>query len=73
VGVVARAVGAPFAVLVAEQLHASGAELVVSVTSAGQLVAQAEPPYFVLIDAALRDEGALPAARRTRRAAAAAA
>jgi uridine phosphorylase len=56
-GVVGCAVGAPFAVLVAEQLHASGAELVVSITSAGQLVAQAEPPYFVLIEAALRDEG----------------
>jgi uridine phosphorylase len=37
VGVVGRAVGAPFAVLVAEQLFASGADLVVSITSAGQL------------------------------------
>jgi hypothetical protein len=57
VGVVGNAVGAPFAVLVAEQLHASGAALVVSITSAGQLVPLAEPPSFVLIEAALRDEG----------------
>jgi len=57
IGVVGRAVGAPFAVLVAEQLFASGAELVISITSAGQLQPLAEPPYFVLIDRALRDEG----------------
>jgi uridine phosphorylase len=57
VGVVGRAVGAPFAVLVAEQLFVSGADLVVSVTSAGQLQPLADPPYFVLIDQALRDEG----------------
>ncbi len=57
IGVVGCAVGAPFAVLVAEQLAASGAELVVSITSAGQLQPVAEPPYFVLIEAALRDEG----------------
>jgi uridine phosphorylase len=57
VGVVGRAVGAPFAVLVAEQLFSSGAELVVSITSAGQLQPLADQPYFVLIDQALRDEG----------------
>lgn len=56
-GVVGRAVGASFAVLVAEQLFASGAELVISITSAGQLQPLAQPPYFVLIDKALRDEG----------------
>ncbi len=37
VGVVGNAVGAPFAVLVAEELFASGCGLLVSVTSAGQL------------------------------------
>jgi uridine phosphorylase len=56
-GVVGCAVGAPFAVLVAEQLAASGASLVVSITSAGHLAPLADPPYFVLIDRALRDEG----------------
>jgi uridine phosphorylase len=57
IGVVGNAVGAPFAVLVAEQLHTSGAALVISITSAGQLESLARPPYFVLIRAALRDEG----------------
>jgi uridine phosphorylase len=56
-GVVPSAVGASFAVLVAEELFASGCELLISVTSAGQLVATREPPYFVLIESALRDEG----------------
>jgi hypothetical protein len=37
VGVIGNAVGAPFAVLVAEELFASGCGLLVSVTSAGQL------------------------------------
>lgn len=57
IGVVGMAVGAPFAVLVAEQLAASGAELVVSITSAGRICGAERPPYFVLIDRALRDEG----------------
>ena len=34
-----------------------GAELVISVTSAGQINPIGEPPYFVLIEQALRDEG----------------
>ena len=57
IGVVGMAVGAPFAVLVAEQLAASGCQLVVSVTSAGQISPLGRPPYFVLIGRALRDEG----------------
>lgn len=57
IGVVGLAVGAPFAVLVAEQLFASGCTLLVSVTSAGQIRELGPPPYFVLIDRALRDEG----------------
>ncbi len=57
VGVVGMAVGAPFAVLVAEQLAASGAQLVVSVTSAGQISTLPATPCFVLIERALRDEG----------------
>jgi uridine phosphorylase len=65
-GIVGCAVGAPYAVLVAEQMIASGAELIVSVTSAGQIDAVQPPPYHVLIDRALRDEGTsyhyLPAA-----------
>jgi len=57
VGIVGCAVGAPFAVLVAEQLFTSGCRLLVSVTSAGQVTPIGPTPYFVLIDRALRDEG----------------
>lgn len=57
VGVVGMAVGASFAVLVAEQLAASGAELVISITSAGQITELPHTPCFVLIEQALRDEG----------------
>lgn len=57
VGVIGCAVGASFAVLVAEELFASGCELLISVTSSGQIVPAGTPPYFILIDRALRDEG----------------
>lgn len=57
IGVVGLAVGAPFAVLVAEQLFVSGCRLLISVTSAGQIEPLGPPPYFMLIDRALRDEG----------------
>jgi uridine phosphorylase len=54
-------------VLVAEQLFVSGCQLLISVTSAGQITDNGPPPYFVLIDRALRDEGTsyhyLPPAR----------
>lgn len=54
-GIVGCAVGAPFAVLVAEQLFASGCRLLLSMTSAGRLAPV--PADFLLIDQALRDEG----------------
>jgi len=57
IGVLGCAVGASFAVLVAEELFASGCQFLISVTSAGQITAVREPPYCVLIDRALRDEG----------------
>lgn len=56
-GIVGCAVGASFAVLVAEQLFAAGCQFLVSVTSSGQIVRKDDPPYFVLIERALRDEG----------------
>jgi uridine phosphorylase len=56
-GVIPYAVGASFAVLVAEELFACGCQLLISITSAGQVTAIAQPPYFVLIERALRDEG----------------
>lgn len=58
IGIVGNAVGAPFAVLVAEELFASGSGLVVSVTSAGRL--DLDPkflPQTILVDRALRGEG----------------
>lgn len=57
VGLLPVAVGAPFAVLVGEQLFVSGCRLLVSVTSAGLLDSRLKPPFFLLIERALRDEG----------------
>jgi purine-nucleoside phosphorylase len=56
-GIIGRVVGAPFAVLVAEELFACGCRMLISITSAGQINAAGNPPYFVVIDRALRDEG----------------
>jgi uridine phosphorylase len=56
-GILGCAVGAAFAVLVAEELFASGCQLLVSVTSAGQILPVQAPPYFIVVDRALRDEG----------------
>jgi uridine phosphorylase len=56
-GIIGCAVGGAFAVLVAEELFASGCQFLISVTSAGEILSVREPPYFVLIDRALRDEG----------------
>ena len=57
IGIVGCAVGAPFAVLIAEELFASECHFLVSITSAGQITPAGKPPYFVVIDRALRDEG----------------
>jgi uridine phosphorylase len=57
-GLIRFAVGSSFAVLVAEELFASGCQLLISVTSAGQISTElGPPPYFVLIEKAWRDEG----------------
>jgi uridine phosphorylase len=56
-GIVGCAVGAPYAVLLAEQMFASGCRLLVSITSSGQIKPLRDPPYFILIERALRDEG----------------
>jgi hypothetical protein len=45
-GVVGCTVGASFAVLVAEELFASGCGLLLSITSAGQLIALRNPPIL---------------------------
>src|SRR5260370_26318842 len=56
-GIVGCAVGSSFAVLVADQLFASGCRFLLSITSAGQILEAGPPPYFVVIERALRDEG----------------
>jgi uridine phosphorylase len=56
-GIVGCAVGASFAVLIAEEMFASGCRLLISVTSSGQILPVRPPPYFIVIDRALRDEG----------------
>ena len=56
-GIIGRVVGAPFAVLVAEELFASGCRFLISISSAGQIAPLRDPPYMVLIERALRDEG----------------
>jgi nucleoside phosphorylase len=56
-GVVPRAIGGSFAVLVAEQLLASGAKVVVGLTSAGRVSRQLPIPSLVVATSAIRDEG----------------
>ena len=55
--VIGGTVGAPFAVLVAEELFALGCKALVSISSAGLIAEELSPPFFLLIDKALRDEG----------------
>ena len=43
--------------LIAEELFVSGCHLLISVTSSGLILPKQKPPYFVLIERALRDEG----------------
>ncbi|MDI3468931.1 MAG: nucleoside phosphorylase [Pseudolabrys sp.] len=57
VGIIGCAVGSSFAVLIAEELCASGCQLLISLTSSGQITSSGPTPYFVIIDRALRDEG----------------
>jgi uridine phosphorylase len=56
-GVIGGTVGAPFAVLVAEELFALGCRALVSISSAGLIAKGFSPPFFLLIEKALRDEG----------------
>lgn len=56
-GIIGGTVGAPFAVLVAEELFALGCKALVTISSAGLIAEDLHPPLFLLIDQALRDEG----------------
>lgn len=56
-GIVPRTIGGPYAVLIAEQLHAAGAQLIVGLTSAGRVDPSLPLPSIVVVDEAIRDEG----------------
>jgi uridine phosphorylase len=56
-GIVPRTIGGPYAVLVAEQLAASGARLIVGLTSAGRVHPDLTIPSLVVVSGAIRDEG----------------
>ncbi len=56
-GIIPNAVGASFAVLIAEELFVSGCQLLISITSSGQVKQSRNPPFFVMIERAYRDEG----------------
>lgn len=56
-GIVGCVVGSSFAVLVAEELFASGCQLLLSVTSAGIINPPQNNSRFILIDQTIRDEG----------------
>lgn len=56
-GVIARTIGAPYAVLIAEQLHAAGAKLIIGLTSAGRVSPDLPLPCLLVVTDAIRDEG----------------
>jgi uridine phosphorylase len=56
-GIVPRTIGGSYAVLVAEQLLASGARMIVGLTSAGRVSPSLRIPSLVIATAAIRDEG----------------
>ena len=57
VGIIPRAVGASYSVLIAEQLFVSGCELLISITSAGIIKDFIQDKKFILITESIRDEG----------------
>jgi uridine phosphorylase len=56
-GVVPKTIGGPYAVLIAEQLRASGARLILGLTSAGRVSGSLPVPSLVVPAEAIRDEG----------------
>ncbi len=56
-GMIARTIGGPYSVLVAEQLQAAGAQLIVGLTSAGRVLPELPLPCLVVAASAVRDEG----------------
>lgn len=56
-GIIPRTIGGPYAVLIAEQLAAAGAELIIGLTSAGRVSSELPLPCLVVVTGAIRDEG----------------
>ena len=56
-GIVPRTIGGPYAVLVAEQMAASGARVVLGLTSADRVSSAMPVPGLVAVKRAIRDEG----------------
>jgi uridine phosphorylase len=56
-GIVARTIGGPYSVLIAEQLQAAGANLIIGLTSAGRVSPDLPLPCLVVVTSAIRDEG----------------
>lgn len=56
-GIIARTIGGPYAVLIAEQLQAAGAKLIIGLTSAGRVSPDLPLPCLVVAASAIRDEG----------------
>jgi len=56
-GIVARTIGGPYTVLIAEQMAVSGIRAVVGLASAGRLGRKLPLPGIVVADEAIRDEG----------------
>ena len=56
-GMIPRTIGGPYAVLIAEQLHASGTKLIIGLTSAGRVAPDLPLPGLVVATSAIRDEG----------------
>ena len=56
-GIIPRTIGGPYAVLIAEQLAATGARLIIGLTSAGRVSRELPLPSLVVVTSAIRDEG----------------
>jgi uridine phosphorylase len=56
-GLIPRTIGGPYAVLVAEQLRASGAQIILGLTSAGRVNPELPIPSILVATSAVRDEG----------------
>jgi uridine phosphorylase len=56
-GIVARTIGGPYSVLVAEQMAVCGARAVIGLASAGRIGTELPLPAIVVADEAVRDEG----------------